>query len=78
MFRGCSNLEYVKCLLSSGFDNVSCIDRFLYGVSSTGIFVYNNEFGNEDAVRNAYMYEGTEGPTCAIPDSWTLIPDNEE
>ena len=77
MFRGCSNLEYVKFLLTTGFDSEHCIDRFLFEVSSTGIFVYNNEFGNEDAVRNAYMYEGTEGPAPAIPGGWTLIPDNE-
>ena len=78
MFRDCSNLEYVKCLISAGFESVSCIDRMLEGVSSTGIFVYNHDFEDEEAVRNAYMYNGSDGPVCAIPDDWTLVPDNVE
>ena len=78
MFRDCSNLEYMKCLITTGLDSVNCIDRFLEGVSSTGTFVYNHELGDVDAVRNAYTYEGSEGPACAIPDGWTVIPDNNE
>ena len=78
MFRDCSNLEYVKCLISAGFESDSCIDRMLEGVSSTGIFVYNHDFEDEEAVRNAYTYNGSDGPVCAIPDDWTLVPDNVE
>ena len=77
MFYGCSNLQYVKCLAVSGF-NDNCLGQFLTSVSSSGTFIYNHELGDAEAVRQRYVYVNASGETVrAIPEGWTVIPDNE-
>lgn len=83
MFRECSNLEYVKMLVSDGFDTKGeCIFNMLTDVHATGTFVYNHELGNEAAARSIYQYSSTSGGSTAInpaiPAGWTVIPDNVE
>ena len=83
MFRECSDLEYVKMLVSDGFDaKGECIFNMMTGVHATGTFVYNQELGNETAARSIYQYTSTSGGITtinpAIPTGWTVIPDNEE
>ena len=60
MFDGCTSLNYVKCLATSGLDNVSMnLGLWLNGVASTGTFV-------KDA--NTTWPTGTSG----IPSGWTV------
>ena len=38
MFYGCSNLNSIKCLATSGFDSPDCTTEWVNGVSSSGTF----------------------------------------
>ena len=59
MFRGCSKLNYVKCLATS-ISASSCTNNWLDGVASTGTFV-----------KNSSMSDWTTG-VSGIPSGWTI------
>ena len=59
MFLACTNLNYIKCLATSGFEAYQCTDSWVFGVAASGTFV-------KDA--NATWTTGTSG----IPSGWTV------
>ena len=58
MFRSCTNLNYVKCLATSGFDEQNTYD-WLKGVAATGTFAADND--------TTWPVNSTHG----IPGGWT-------
>ena len=61
MFQGCTNLNYVKCLLSPSYDSVpSYFNEWLNNTASEGTFVkkVNVDWTND---------------TRVIPSTWTII-----
>ena len=38
MFNGCSNLKYITCLASQGFESEGCTSNWVSGVASLGTF----------------------------------------
>ena len=39
MFEGCSNLNYIKCMATSGFGTSKCLENWVLNVASSGMFV---------------------------------------
>ena len=39
MFTGCSNLNYIKCMATTGFGTTNCLQTWVKGVAATGTFV---------------------------------------
>jgi len=60
MFRGCTALNYIKCL-ATDISAVGCITSWLQDVSSTGTFV-----------KNPNMTSWTTG-LDGIPYNWTVV-----
>jgi hypothetical protein len=58
MFRGCTSLNYVKCLATAGISSKNC-DNWVNGVASTGTFV---------KAAGVSWPSGTSG----IPNGWTV------
>lgn len=59
MFRGCSNLSYIKCTATNNLTTTE-LNGWVLGVSPTGTFVKH---------RNAVWPTGVSG----IPDGWTVV-----
>lgn len=64
MFENCSKLNYVKCLVKE-VNNSANLNRWLYGVASSGTFVKSANASNWPA--------GSSG----IPEGWAVINDGE-
>ena len=64
MFENCSKLNYVKCLVKEVNDSAN-LNRWLYGVASSGTFVKSAQASNWPA--------GSSG----IPEGWAVINDGE-
>ena len=62
MFTGCTNLNYIKCLATSGISTANC-QQWLGNVSSSGIFVKD---GNATTWGKG---------ASAIPNGWTVYDD---
>jgi hypothetical protein len=65
MFRGCSKLNYIK-MLATDISTYSCLNNWVNGVSSTGIFIKNPAM--------TILPTGASG----IPSGWTVVNDGEE
>ena len=60
MFRNCTNLNYIKCLISQGTLSTNDVGNWVNGVSATGTFV---------KAENMYVwFSGVSG----IPSGWTV------
>jgi hypothetical protein len=59
MFFGCSNLNYIK-MMATNISAFECLNYWVNGVSSTGIFVKNKD-ASWDIIAN-----------CGIPSGWTV------
>ena len=62
MFNGCSNLNTIKCMATSGFGTSKCLENWVTGVASSGVFVKNS---------NKTWPSGISG----IPSGWTIYND---
>lgn len=62
MFTGCSSLNYIKCLATSGFDQNQCTQGWVNNVSRTGTFVKDG---------NTTWATGANG----IPTNWVVQND---
>ena len=62
MFQGCSNINYIKCL-AIDISASDCTSLWVYGVSSSGLFVKNSNTENWE--------RGNHG----IPKNWTVHND---
>lgn len=64
MFENCSKLNYVKCLVKEVNDSAN-LNRWLYGVASSGTFVKSAQASNWPA--------GSSG----IPEGWAVVNDGD-
>ena len=71
MFVNCHNLNYIKCLAVTGFSSSNCLQSWVTGVSSTGIFVKD-----ENAATGSTGWKVNN--VAGIPVGWTLINDGED
>ena len=62
MFNGCSNLNTIKCMATSGFGTSKCLENWVTGVASSGVFVKKT---------NTTWSSGASG----IPSGWTIYND---
>ena len=62
MFNGCSNLNTIKCMATSGFGTSKCLENWGTGVASSGVFVKKT---------NTTWSSGASG----IPSGWTIYND---
>jgi hypothetical protein len=66
MFNGCSNLKYIKCL-AIDISASNCTSNWVYGVSTSGLFVKNPNMTVENWGRG----------TSRIPNNWDIKDDGE-
>lgn len=66
MFTSCSNLNYIKCMATSGFSATNCKQNWVNGVAPSGTFV-------KDSGVTVSTWGGT--GTSAIPKNW-IVYDN--
>lgn len=73
MFTKCPNLNYIKCLATSGFGTTNCLQSWANGVASTGTFVKDD---------NASTAGGSVGwrlnNIAGIPTGWTVMDASDE
>lgn len=73
MFTKCPNLNYIKCLATSGFGTSNCLQSWVNGVAATGTFVKDD---------NASTAGGSVGwkvnNIAGIPTGWTVINASDE
>lgn len=64
MFNGCSNLNYIRCLATTGFNTTNTLQNWVSGVASSGTFIKD---------QNTTWSRGTGG----IPTSWTVFDEGQ-
>lgn len=64
MFNGCANLNYIKCLATTGFSTTNVLQNWVSGVSATGTFVKDE---------NTTWSIGTSG----IPRGWVVFDEGQ-
>ena len=66
MFNACSNLNYIKCIATSGFGTSKCLESWVSGVAATGTFV-------KDPSINVGSGGWTRNSANGIPNGWLVI-----
>lgn len=64
MFNGCANLNYIKCLATTGFSTTNVLQSWVSGVSATGTFVKDE---------NTTWSVGVSG----IPIGWVIVNEGQ-
>lgn len=72
MFNNCANLNYIKCLASSGLNATSATTVWVTGVASSGTFVKDHNTTTGSSAGNSVWTKGNNG----IPTNW-LVQDDD-
>ena len=68
MFNNCANLNYIKCLASSGLNVTSGTSVWVTGVASSGTFVKNHNTTTGSSAASTVWTKGNNG----IPTNWLI------
>lgn len=71
MFTKCPNLNYIKCLATSGFNTTNCLQSWANNVAATGTFV---KADTAPTGSNGWKVNNIAG----IPTGWTVVNASEE
>lgn len=71
MFTGCNNLNYIKCLATSGLDAASALTGWVTSVAYSGTFIKDSSTTTGSTAASTVWTKGNNG----IPTNW-LIKDN--